>query len=402
MPTRRGWLLALGAVVLAAAGRLLAVLELTLAGAGGLALVAAAVAYTRLAGHRLEATRQPRPPRLHAGAASRIELTVRNAGTRGSPLVTARDPFDGGRRWARFLLAPLPPGETARAAYRVPTDQRGVYDLGPLRLEVGDPFGLSTRARIGAPVTKLTVYPRIDRIDPLPFTQGHDASSASDHPTALGAAGEDFYALREYDVGDDLRRVHWKSTAKLDELMIRQDEMPWQGRITVLLDLRQSVHSPASVEVAVSAAASIVAAHWRRRSLVRLVTSEGTDSGFASGQGHVEAVLERLAWVTAHAGSELGAVMEDLRRRGSGSLVVITTAAAPGPDLARAGRLRSRFGAVTTVLLERSVLDPSKPSEPAPGPAGSSLVRVSAAEPFAAAWTRATRARSARAGAGRR
>ena len=98
-------------------------------------------------------------------------------------------------------------------------------------------------------------------------------------------------------MGDDLRRVHWPSSARHDELLVRQDELPWQGRTTVLLDVRKAAHSGDSLEVAVSAAASIVAATARRNDLVRLVTTDGTDSGFAPGSDHVEAIMEHLAVV---------------------------------------------------------------------------------------------------------
>ena len=83
---------------------------------------------------------------MHAGSPSRVELSVRNVAPTRSPVLTARDPFDGGKRWARFLLAPLGPGETARAAYRLPTDERGIYDLGPLQLALSDPFGVAAVA----------------------------------------------------------------------------------------------------------------------------------------------------------------------------------------------------------------------------------------------------------------
>ncbi len=73
------------------------------------------------------------------------------------------------------------------------------------------------------------------------MTTGNDPLAGAEHPNALGRGGEDFYALRHYVVGDDLRRVHWPSTARHDELMVRQDELPWQGRATVLVDVR-AVH----------------------------------------------------------------------------------------------------------------------------------------------------------------
>src|SRR5204862_6592796 len=191
------------------AGRMLGIVELFAVGAAMLALVAGSAAYVRLTRFRIAALRQVRPPRVHAGASSRVDLSVSNIGTRGSPVLAARDPFDGGRRWARFSLAPLARGESARAAYRLPTDQRGIFSLGPLEMVLSDPFGLASVSSEVAGMTSLTVYPRIHRIRPMPDTQGPDPNSGVGHPIALSQAGEDFYALREYQMGDDLRRVHW-------------------------------------------------------------------------------------------------------------------------------------------------------------------------------------------------
>ncbi|HEV7887928.1 MAG TPA: DUF58 domain-containing protein [Acidimicrobiales bacterium] len=391
MITPRGWTVAGVAVVFGLAARLLGISELYgLAAAAG-ALVVASVVFVRASRFRLEAVRELRPPRVHAGSGSRVELSVRNTSTRRSPVLSARDPFDGGRRWARFLLAPLAPGEVARAAYRLPTDERGVFDLGPLEVQLADPFGLATTSFLAAPATKLTVYPRVDIVPPLPLAQGNDPYAGADHATSLSWSGEDFYALREYETGDDLRRVHWPSTAKLDELMIRQDEMPWQGRATVVLDIRRDVHSAESLEVAVSAAASILTACWRRNSLVRLLTTDGFDSGFAEGHTHREAVLEHLAGVRLDRRTHLTPVLASLRKEGNGgSLAVVTTAGAPSSDLDAVARLSSRYGSVTLVLLERSMLDSSAHARrhpPTPAPPVRYLVRVTAEQPFAPAWS---------------
>ncbi|MDP9404175.1 MAG: DUF58 domain-containing protein, partial [Actinomycetota bacterium] len=384
--TRRGRLLLLGAALLAVVGRLLGLVELFMLAAAAAAMVAGAAAYVHLTSFSLDATRQLRPPRVPAGTDSRVELAVRNRASRRSPVLAASDPFDRGRRLAHFLLAPLAPGETAKAAYRLPTDTRGVYDLGPLELELADPFGLARRSVTAAPPTTLTVFPRVDPIEAPALTRGDDAFASADHPTALAASGEDFYALREYEVGDDLRRVHWKSSAKLDELMIRQDEVPWQGRATVVLDLGAAAHSPESLEVAVSAAASIVTSCWGRRSMVRLVTTDGVDSGMGSGHAHLDAMLEHLAGVGAEGNVPLSAVLASLRREGNGgALAVITTAAAPQGDLEAAAGLNNRFGSVTLVLIDLITEAP-----PAPVPAMSSTVRVTPSVPFAAAWAQAS------------
>ena len=170
-----------------------------------------------------------------------------------------------------------------------------------------------------AAATDLTVYPhgrrRSCRSSRRRVTIRTRAPSIR---TPSAAAGEDFYALRPYVVGDDLRRVHWPSTARHDELMVRQDELPWQGRATVLLDVRRGARTPRVLELAVSAAASIVTACWRRRDLARLLATDGTDSGFAAGHPHVEAIMEYLAMVSLSGTASMRSVIESLaaQRRG--------------------------------------------------------------------------------------
>ena len=85
--------------------------------------------------------------------------------------------------------------------------------------------------------------------------------------------------MREYRRGDDLRRVHWRSSARVGELMVRREEQPWQSRATVFLDNRGTSHrgqgAACSLEAAVSAAASIAVHLTHRGYTVRLVTASG-------------------------------------------------------------------------------------------------------------------------------
>jgi uncharacterized protein (DUF58 family) len=386
---------------LVAAGRLLGIQELYVLGTTAVVLVVLAFVQVRASTPALTATRQLSPSKVHAGTDSRVELAVRNESARRTPVLSVRDPFDRGRRQARFLLAPLRPGEVARAAYRLPTQRRGVYTLGPLEVSRADSFGLASLSAVAAPATELTVFPAVDEIVALPHTIGHDPYAGADHPNTLGQMGEDFYALRPYEVGDDLRRVHWPATARLDELMIRQDELPWQGRATVLLDVRRRAHSAESFELAVSAAASIVSASWRRRALVRLVTTEGLDTGFAAGAAHAEALMEHLAVIRPGRLDRLPAVLASLRRGGSGGALAAVTGVAPADDLDALLRLRARFGAVTVVVFDPSAWDPGA-ARRSPTVGGGSedlaagIVRVTADRPFAAAWNQVM------SGAGRR
>jgi uncharacterized protein (DUF58 family) len=383
--TGRGWAVLAAAVVSLIAGRLLGLEDLYLVGAGLLLVLALGALYVKSAGSDVGASRRVLPARVHAGGSSRVELAIVNRSRRTSPVLAVRDPFDGGARWARFLVAPLGPGELARAAYRLPTERRGVFDLGPLEVGLSDPFGLVASTTEVASRTRLTVYPRIDAVAPPPSSHGDDPLAGADHPRGLTGGGEDFYALRPYVRGDDLRKVHWPSTAKTDDLMLRQDEMPWQSRSTLLLDCRAAVCPPPALEVLVSAAASLVVAAARHDGLQRLLTTGGYDSRSVGGTAHVTAILEQLAGQRA-GGGHLRPLLATVRRsQTGGALVVLTTALADSGDLEAVAGLRSRFGSVTLVLAERSVWGDPAPLKPLPS--SLRVVRVSGARPFADAWS---------------
>ncbi len=385
--TRRGWAVLGAAVAFVAVGRLLGIPELYALAVVGLGVLIGSVIYVRYAPWDIQANREVRPPQVHAGGNGRVELSVRNNDDRRSPVLSARDPFDDGRRWARFHIAPLMPGERVRAAYRLPTAERGIFPLGPLTIGLTDPFGLATQSREAAPGATLVVYPRIDVIHPLAQSRGADPTGSTGHPS-LASGGEDFYALRPYQTGDDLRRVHWPSSARSDDLMIRQDELPWQGRISVLADLRAPQHTPASLELALSAVASVIHASFLAGRQIRLVTSDGLDTGFGSGHTQLTTILGRLAAADAGPKGTMAAGVSVLDRGGTtGGVTVVTTDALTDEDLASLRRLTGRFGSVAIVIIDRSAWDPDAPPRPAPALRGrAQLVRVTADRPFDLSW----------------
>lgn len=382
MLTRQGWLVAAGAVLLVVAGRVLGLPELYAMGLVAALLLVVALVMVGTARLDLSVGRSIHPHRVQVGTTTRVELAIRNQRATRTPVLRLRDPVTG-TRGAELLVAPLDRGERAVAAYRLPTDRRGLMEVGPLGVEVEDPFGLARLSTTGAPRLSVTVYPHVDPIDPLPYTTGHDPLAGARQPNSLGRTGEDFYALRPYVVGDDLRRVHWPSSARHDELLVRQQELPWQGRTTVLLDVRRSAHAGDSLEVAVSAAASIVAATARRRDLIRLLTTAGSDSDFSPGSDHVDAIMEHLAVVPAAHGASLRRTVDLLARRSTGGALVAIVAEAPDEDLRAIASLRGRYGSITTVLVDRSAWDPTAPVGPPPA---HPVLRVTRATPFREAW----------------
>jgi uncharacterized protein (DUF58 family) len=373
--TRRGWSLTGAAFGLVIGSYLLGTSEMLVVGIAALALVAAAAGWLRFqAPLTLAVSRRVHPDRLHVGSEGRIDLLVENLGTRATPLLAATDWFDEGRRAARFLVPPLAAGATARAAYRIPTRRRGRYRVGPLAIAVTDPFGVARRSEPSAGEAELVVRPRVhDIVAPVAvgsrISAEHEASAAR---AVVSDLGDEFVTLREYELGDDLRRVHWRSTARTGELMIRQDEARWRSHAAVVLDVQPGAHDAASFEVAVEAAASVTARLARLRRKVEVVTSAGEVLGSGGDRRHD--VIDVLATVGPDERDNLATVFEHLRSHRRIDLVVAVLGRIT-PDTVRALATFSGIG-VIVVLTQPAVL--------APHP---SVVVVDASSaPFAAAW----------------
>jgi uncharacterized protein (DUF58 family) len=311
---------------LVVAGRLLGALELTVLGVLTLSLLGAAWVWVRGRRHPIRVERGIHPQRVHVGGEARVDLEVDDVGPGDVPQLLLTDIFDGGRRAARFLVPSLKRGQRARAAYRVPTARRGRYALGPITCTITDPFGLARKSWVTGPADEVTICPRVHDLRPAPGAPGRlrSASPFAVRFHAPAVDGEEFLTLREYEVGDDLRRIHWRSTARTGELVVREDEAQWQPRAVVLLDTRPSAHDDASFEAAVEAVASVVSRLNRSVLPVEVLTTDGrtlgvTGGGGRHGIGSETLIMDQLAVVQPRAPENLAAVARPLRaqvRRG--------------------------------------------------------------------------------------
>ena len=242
----------------------------------------------------------------------------------GTLLLEDRLPYALGSR-PRLVLERLGGQRTSTVAYTVRAEVRGRYEVGPLVVRLTDPFGLCELSRSFSTVGKLTVVPTVV---PLPNVRlaGDFVGSGDSRSRSVAVHGEDDIATREYRDGDDLRRVHWRSTARTGELMVRREEQPWESRATVVLDTRRAGHRgegpTASFEWAVSAAASI-AVHLRHSGYrIRLVTGDGTDLDSTEQDGDgllLDALAETQVGV---ANASIPELVDRLRLRGDGGLVI--------------------------------------------------------------------------------
>lgn len=315
-------------------------------------LAAAYVGQTR---YRLACTRTVDPGRVPVGSPARVMLRLSNLSRlpTGTLLLEDRLPYALGSR-PRLVLERLGAQRASTVAYSVRAEVRGRYEVGPLVVRLTDPFGLCELSRSFQTVGKLTVVPQVFSL-PSVRLAGEYAGSGDSRARSVAVHGEDDVATREYRNGDDLRRVHWRSTARVGELMVRREEQPWESRATVVLDTRRQGHRgdgpTSSFEWAVSATAS-VALHLRRAGYkIRLVTGSGVDLDATEHDGE-GAVLDSLAEVNASAAVDLHTLIERVRRRADGGLVIAVLGALGAAEAESLGALRMSGTTCIALLID--------------------------------------------------
>jgi uncharacterized protein (DUF58 family) len=315
--TRASCLVAAGVTALLC-GVLLGVVDLTRAGAVALALpviTATSVYRTRV---RIAHRRSAEPVRASTGVpvTVHLEITNRSVLRTGALLLEDQLPAEVHGN-ARFVLPGMAARETRTVSYRMPELPRGRYRAGPLRIRLTDPFRLVDVVRSFTATTDFLVSPIVD---PLPVVEpprsldvGENAGSHS-----IGARGADDASTREYRTGDDLRKIHWRSSARAGALMVRLEERPWQGRTTLLLDLRACAHQSDpvrdqrdarqvhSLEWAVSAAASIGSRLLGAGRDLELLDDQDGIGRFRP--DNLNQLLDRLTVATPTAAADLGRV----------------------------------------------------------------------------------------------
>ncbi|WKX69840.1 DUF58 domain-containing protein [Streptomyces sp. XD-27] len=317
--------------------------------------------------YRVAGSRRLNPGRVPAGSEARVHLRIDNVSRLPTGLLMLQDrvPYVLGPR-PRFVLDRIEPGGRREVSYRVRSDLRGRYPLGPLQLRLTDPFGMCELTRGFSAYDTLTVVPRAE---PLPAVRlaGEAAGYGDGRNRSLALAGEDDVIPRGYRHGDDLRRVHWRSTARYGELMVRREEQPQRAHCTVLLDTRAVAHIGAgpdsAFEWAVSGAASAAVHLLERGYAVRLLTDTGSSIPGADGVGFSGSSLESadtagmlldaLA-VVDHSGGESLSSAYDVLRGGTEGLLVAFLGDLDEEQAAIVARMRQRSGAAVAFVLDNA------------------------------------------------
>jgi uncharacterized protein (DUF58 family) len=269
MPTRHGWAMVVAAAASIVIGRLFGLLELFVVGVALFVTFGLALLVVNRPLPRIDVRRIARPTTVSVGEPARVDLQVANRSHANTPRLKLWEPV-GDKGGAPMQLAPLRAGESVSAAYRVPTSRRGVLRTGPLRAERTDPLGLCKRVTWLAGAGEVLVVP--ERV-PLAVPGTGSSGRLGQHlrMKAYGQTGSEFHSQREYAIGDDLRRINWKSSARAGTLIVRETAMEGIQRCVVVLDTAAAVYDEDGFERAVTAAASVVAATAAGSIATRLV-----------------------------------------------------------------------------------------------------------------------------------
>ncbi|HEY2549769.1 MAG TPA: DUF58 domain-containing protein [Streptosporangiaceae bacterium] len=366
--------------------------------------------------YRLSCVRAISPPRVPAGQTTRVILRLQNVSRLPTGLMLAEDtvPYALGTR-PRYVLDGVERGGTRELSYPLRSDLRGKFTIGPLEVRIADAFGLIEVGRSFSSNSTLLVTPRVVRLGQA-VVSGSWVGDGEGRTRTAASAGEDDVIPRAYRDGDELRRVHWRSTARYGELMVRREEQRWKNRAALLLDTRRGAHSgtgaASSFEFAVSAAAS-VGVHLAREGLDgRLIT----DSGAVVGTGQFEdALLETLSVIRMSASSDLSRGIRELS--GETGMAVVIAGRITAADARALAASRHGAGSAIAILLAVSTWTdqqarPGGPAEAAAaGPpgvaagypeetqaaaavlqdAGWRVISVDASTPLQVAWQRLPR-----------
>lgn len=362
MPTARGWLIATAGVALWVTSSALGVTALSQLGFGLIALVVIAAAMVRIGKHDVRITRSLSPERVQSGREIKATLTLENQGRGSAPLLLLEDriPAELSGR-ARFAIRGIEPRGKRTTSYSLRPSRRGAYAIGPLEVTVSDPFGVARVTSRAAERSEFLVYPRTEPLA-LPRDSGTRRSlttSARRQPT--GSQGEDFYTLREYVEGDDLRRINWAATAKRNKYMIRQEETPWHARATILLDDRSEAHSPAGWERAIEVAASTLDLYHRSGYAFRLTHSIAQGVRSSRGSDHLHRCLDLLATIETSPGATRNGVdpfllrLNELEAQANVEGVLVVVTGTPTLETAQAlSRSGKRFKNVVAVMVPKT------------------------------------------------
>ena len=237
---------------------------------------------------------------------------------------------------ATVLFARVAPKTSQAGHYQLRLRRRGRYRLGPLLTFSRFPLGLVERSRLFPCPGEILIYPRIGRLGPAFRRRWQGATELVARPQPhAGVFHDEFHRLREFRTGDNPRDIHWRSSARRGELILREYQQNRDFNLAVILDLWQADAAKGIeselVERALSFAATVIVEHGRScRDAILTLAASGATTFRWQGQGtsaSLESLFDGLAILEAGPARESMDLVDETIQRSSSStqFVLLTT-----------------------------------------------------------------------------
>lgn len=234
------------------------------------------------------------------------------------------------------IILQLEPGETRELIYHVEAVKRGAYQVGPLRIQTTDPFGLTRFGHVIDNSSEMLVLPT-PLILRRAFLEGGAFGWRGDQEGSRRGSGMDFYGVRDFRSGDELRRVHWRTTARTGRLVVAEQTQGEATHAIVALDVQAEAYrgcgegKESPIEYAVRIAATLIDDMVRAGHTVQLLTPDPASALEFRREHGVMPLMERLARVEPNSTQSLAQTLTDhvaLTPQGS-TLICLTPVADP-------------------------------------------------------------------------
>lgn len=283
------------------------------------------------------------PPRTVAGDDAQVRVSARSATWVPVPSPLISVPAGRDRHIVRLRTLRRTPAEERIDLTGL---RRGVVQVGPVTARRTDPLSLLHWNERWSPASELLVLPRMVDVESLGLGAIRDQEGTPSDEISMSDLA--FHALREYVPGDDLRHVHWRSSAKADTLQVRQYQDTRRSHLTVVIDdNRDSYVDPDDFETAVSVAASVAARAHRDGVDLSMLCGEHA----VTGRG-LDGVLDACCRIETGSSNRVQSARAAMRLAPQTSWLVVVTGGAAPQDLA--GVLRSGLPPGVILLLVRA------------------------------------------------
>jgi uncharacterized protein (DUF58 family) len=268
----------------------------------------------------LDGKRSDLPARVRQGQKVEVELLF-SAKRRVSGLVVEERMHPHLGRSKQVTLEGVSSGAAVRRGYQMTPQLRGVYQVGPLRAVWSDPFGFTRHERTLAEPVELIVHPATEMVHDRPLTRQWEDPPVRPPVSKPWPSGFEFYGMRDYQPGDDPRRIVWRAVARSGKVLVREFEQGITDRVTIVLDTDERYHAPGApsdtFEAGVKTAASLGVRHLRDGFAVTLEANASRRANGFRGPGSDIRLLDLLAAIqpdSAPLGSVIDRMVADPRR----------------------------------------------------------------------------------------